>query len=617
MTIIEKKNSGECNNMRKGISLIAVVIIALAAASGCKKKEKVVQVGGEKILEIGAVAVAGSTDPNDLGSMYDLDIANLVYDTLYEYEYLARPFKLKPAMTEAMPEVSKDGLTYTFKITPGQMYIDDKCFEKSDGKGRDAEARDFITNLYRKADLSSKSQNWWLVSGLIEGLDGLRKKYKGKAFDYDSKIPGLVALDKYTVQMKLIKPFPQIMWVLAMPGLSPYPLECAQYYGEDFGNHPVGTGPFKLESWQRNAKYTLVRNEKYRQDTYPSEGTDEDRARGLLKDSGKRLPFADKVIVHEFTQRQPYWLQFRAGKFAWGRVPNEFVNDVFKIRGQEENTKIWEKDGNGQRVLTDDYSKYSYYPLALLDFIYRGFNYEDPIVGGEKGKLLRQAISLAHNIEDENDKFYNGLNKIYSGVIPPGVGGFDPDVPNPYKGPDLKRAKELLAKAGYPGGKGLPELQLCGAENASTMEQAANFIRNAKKIGVTINYQAMRFAELSKKLKQKRCQMMGLAWGGDWPDAQNFIQLMYGPNASPGSNNTNYNNPAVNKIYDKASIMADSPERNALYQQMNRLVIEDVPFMGSMARTRDYLIPADTSNFKPEEMIHTHAKFVRLKSWGE
>jgi ABC-type transport system substrate-binding protein len=590
---------------------LTLSMTGLTACGGGSKADK-----GLKVLEYGAVAVAGSSDPNDYASMYDLDLGSLVYDTLYEYDYLARPYKLIPAMAEGMPKVTDGGKTYTIKLKKGIEYIDDACFKETNGKGREAVAGDFVYNLYRKADSMSKSQNWWLISGQIAGLDALREKYNGKPFDYSETIDDLKAVDDHTIRFTLKKPFPQIMWVLAMAGMTLYPKECVDHYGEDFDNHPVGTGPFRLVEWQKNAKYTLVRNEKYRKDLYPSEGSAEDKAAGRLADAGKQLPFADKVIVHEFSQSQPYWLQFRAGKSAWGRVPGEFTEEVFEIKSRDGNKKIWEKDEKNNRVLADSYGKkYNYYPLPLLDFIYRAFNYEDEVVGGEKGKKLRQAIMLAHDLNEENDLFYNGLNKVYAGIIPPGVGGFDDNVKNPYHGPDLEKAKKLLAEAGYPGGKGLPELQLCGGNNARTMEQAAAFIRNVKRIGVKIRYEAMRFAELSAKLKQKRCQMMGLAWGGDWPDAQNFIQLAYGPNKSPGSNNANYDNPKLNKIYEKASVMPDSPERNALYQQMNQIAIEDSAYMGSMARTRDYLVPFGTKNFKPEEMIHTHAKYIRLEKW--
>ena len=597
--------------MRETLKIVAglgLSLAVLAAFAGCGKEEG-------KVLHIGAVAVAGSSDPNQLSSMYDLDLAHLVYDTLYEYEYLARPYRVKPAMAESMPEISEDGLTYTIRLKKGIHYIDDPCFEASGGKGREAVMRDFVENLYRKADLNSRSTDWWLVSGVIQGLDELREKYKGKPFNYEEKISGLELADDYTLKIQLKKPYPQIMWVLTMTGTTLYPRECAEFYGEDFGNHPVGTGPFHLVKWQKNARYEVVRNEKYREDFYPDEGTEEDRAAGRLRDAGQRVPFADRVVVHEFSQTQPYWLEFLTDKFAWGRVPGEFTDKVFNLKAKKGNTRIWERDERGNRILTDEFRQYTYYPLPLLDFIYRGFNYEDPVVGGVKGRKLRQALSLAHDMSGANDKYYNGLNKLYAGIIPPGVAAFDPNVENPYRGPDLERAKKLLAEAGYPEGKGLPELQLCGSQSARAREQAADFIRNVKQINVTVQYEAMRFAELSQKLKQKRCQMMGLAWGGDWPDAQNFVQLMYGPNASPGSNNLNYNNPEVNRLYEQASVTLDASERDRLYQQINKIVIEDTPFLGSMARTRDYLIPAGTLNFKPEEMIHSHAKYVRLVDW--
>ena len=592
-----------------------IVTAALSLAACSKSGSR----SDERVLEYGAVAVAGSADPNQVASMYDADLVGLTYDALYEYEYLARPYKLKPALADGMPEVSKDGRTYTIKLKKGIRYPDDPCFKETGGKGREFEAKDFVHAMYRKADPKAKSQTWWLVSGLIAGLDALREKSAEKPFDYSVVIDDLKAVDRHTVQFRMKTPFPQIMWVLAKESMAPYPLECAQHYGDDFANHTVGLGPFRMQEWQKNARYTLVRNENYREDYYPSEGEPEDKEAGRLADAGKRVPFADKVVVHEFSQTQPYWLQFRAGKFAWGRVPGEFTEEVFKVASKEGNKKVWERDAKGRRVLTEEYAKkYTYYPLFLLDLIYRGFNYEDPVVGGDgKGKKVRQALSLAHDIEEENNLFYNGLNVVYAGIVPPGVQGFDPKVKNPYKGPDLERAKKLLAEAGYPEGKGLPELQECGSEDARSVEQASFFIKNAEKIGVKIRYEAMRFAELSKKLKEKRCQIMGLAWGGDWPDAQNFVQLAYGPNKSPGSNNYNYDKPEVNRLYKESLPMPPSPARDKIYQRINAIILEDQPFHGSMARTRDYLIPADTLNFKPEEMIPNHAKYVRMKYWKE
>lgn len=589
-------------------------VLAAAALAACSGGSS----SGGRVLEYGAVAVAGTSDPNQVASMYDADLTSLVYEPLYEYDYLARPFRVVPALAEGMPEVSKDRRTYTIKLKKGIRYPDDACFPG--GKGREFEAKDFVHALYRKADPKTKSQTWWLIDGQFAGLDKMRTEAQGgKEFDYDAVLEDLKAVDPHTVRFTLKRPFPQIMWVLAKESMAPHPLECARHYGEDFANKPVGLGPFRMEHWEKNARYTLVRNENYREAFYPAEGEESDKAAGRLADAGRRIPFADKVVVHEFTQSQPYWLQFRAGKFAFGRVPGEFTEEVFKLKSKEGNKKVWERDAQGRRVLTDAYAaKYSYIPLPLLDLIYRGFNFEDKVVGGlGSGKKLRQALALAHDLSEENDLFYNGLNVVYAGIIPPGVQGFDPNLKSPYHGPDLERAKKILAEAGYPEGKGLPELQYCGSEDARTVEQAAYFIKEAERIGVKVRYEGMRFAELSKKLKEKRCQIMGLAWGGDWPDAQNFVQLAYGPNKSPGSNNFNYDVPEVNKLYEQALPLEPGPQRDPLYRKINLRILEDQPFHGSMARTRDYLVPPDTLNFKPEEMIGGHAKYMRLKSWGE
>lgn len=570
----------------------------------------------QKTLQLGVVATTGGCDPNRLGSVYDMDFATFVYDTLYEYEYLARPYRVRPAMAQGMPEVDGEGKAYTIRLKKGIRFIDDPCFE--DGRGREATVHDFIYNLYRKADGKTRSTSWWLIDGLIEGLDELREKYTGKEFDYSAKIRGLEAVDDHTLIIRLRKPFPQIMWILAMPSMALYPKEAVMTYGDRFGGHPVGSGPFRLVEWRPGSHYRVVRNEFYRDDFFPIEGTEEDKVRGRLLDAGKPLPLADEVIVREFKQWKNYWTQVEQGEFAWGKIPVDAWNEIFQREGQSDEENSWKRDTLGQRVLTEKFAAdFHYYPLPLLDFIYRGFNYEDPIVGGTKGKKLRQALSLAYDPRQANEFFYNGANVIYAGVIPPGVGGFDPSLKNPYQGPNLERARELLAEAGYPGGMGLPELTLSGSDSSSSVDIAAHFIWCAARIGVRIRFDKNSFPELSRKLAKKECQMMGLAWGGDWPDAQNFIQLMYGPNRSPGSNNTNFNHPDVNRLYEKASVLPNSPERNELYRQINEIVIEEVPFIGSMARTRDYLIPNNTLNFKPDEILHNHAKYVRLKSWTE
>ena len=175
--------------MKKTLKFMAVLGLTLTITSGCRRESETS--GKEKVLHIGAVAVAGTSDPNALSSMYDLDLANLVYDTLYEYEYLARPYRIKPAMADGMPQVSEDGLTYTVRLKKGIHYVDDACFEETEGQGRETTLRDFITNLYRKADLNSRSTSWWLVSDVIPRAGRATGKVQRQTIQLQRNNPGV------------------------------------------------------------------------------------------------------------------------------------------------------------------------------------------------------------------------------------------------------------------------------------------------------------------------------------------------------------------------------------------------------------------------------------------
>jgi ABC-type transport system substrate-binding protein len=251
------------------------------------------------------------------------------------------------------------------------------------------------------------------------------------------------------------------------------------------------------------------------------------------------------------------------------------------------------------------------HPHAKLDFIFRGFNMDDPIVGGfERGKLVRQAISLAFDTEEMSDAFYNGTVVRYDGPIPPGLEGHPPGVISPFRGPNIERAKGLLVKAGYPEGKGLPPLQYHSNRGQNSSEQAEMAQRQLRKIGVELEVSLHSFPELDDLMKRKKAQMFSLSWGSDYPDAENNLALFYGPNKSPGANGFNYENPEYDALYEHARTMKPSPERTALYVKMRDIVIEDCPAIGSMARTRYYVWNPRVKNFKPDETWHSWLKYV-------
>jgi len=472
------------------------------------------------------------------------------------------------------------------------------------------------------ADKRNSPKAWWLLQDTILGFDEWRTEQSEAdgptGFDYDAPIEGMKKINDYEFEILLKQPFYRFTYTLAMFQTSVVAREAAEYYGKTISRHPVGTGAFTLrhEDWESGAFMSLKRNPAYREDYYPSDpglnedgsepyaGYAEDKQLGFYEDAGKRLPLADRVEVSFFVTNQPMWLKFRNEEIDFTTVPAESFEQAYIKRTQKLRQQYIDK---GIRST----------PVPLLDFIYNGFNMEDPEFGGygEKKKWLRQAISLAYNYNEANQAFYNNLNIIYDGVIPPGLEGHPENhrAARNFRGPNLAKARKLLAKSGHPDGKGLPTLVHYTSKQPQSVAMAEMAKRNLKKIGVNMDVRAVDFSTLTDLQREKRAPFFGLAWGSDYPDAENNLQLFYGPFKSPGSNSFNYDRPEYNKMYEQARVMAPSPERTKLYEDMRDMPIEDVPFIGSMARTRYYLTHDRLKNFKPVEVFSNWPKYLNLK----
>jgi ABC-type transport system substrate-binding protein len=239
---------------------------------------------------------------------------------------------------------------------------------------------------------------------------------------------------------------------------------------------------------------------------------------------------------------------------------------------------------------------------------------EDPVVGGydTKRRALRKAICLAIDLDEVNETFYNGTAIVYDGPIPPQLEGYpeDGNAPVSNRGPDLKRAKELLTEAGYPDGKGLPVIDYYVSRGGNEAEQSQMLVRQLERIGVRVNPKLVDFSDLIDAVNRKKATFFGYAWGTDYPDAENNLQLFYGPNVAPGSNSFNYRNPDFDRLYEQVRVMPPGAERTKIYEQMRDMVIEDAAFSGSMARTRYYLINPWLRNFKPSEDFYNWMKYL-------
>lgn len=582
-------------------TLVGILFLSLAASCGGAANATSQQ--GKTFIYPIRSAGPGSLDPVRGSTTYDNQATSLVYETLLQYKYLKRPLELEPLLATAMPEVSEDGLVYTFALKQGVLFHDDPCFEG--GKGREMTAHDVVYSWKRIADKNIGTKNWWLLEKTIAGLDEWRDEQnaEGHEFDYDVPCEGLLALDRYTVQVTLNEPVTRFLYVVAMFQFSVVPREAAEMYDTGFSRHPVGTGPFTMneKDWLTSKSLDFHRFDGYRDDYYPTEWMPKDEERGLHLSAGKKLPIVDHVRVNCFVKDQPMWLMFRTGKLDYAQIPAENYIDAIRKR-----TKTLKKNYRDEGI--------TYHPVPLLDFIFRGFNMDDPVVGGlgEKNKKLRQAISLAIDLKEFNDTFYNSQNVVYDGPIPPKLAGHPPGGKSDkaYRGPQLERARQLLAEAGYPDGEGLPTISYYTSTAANSSEQVEMMTRQLGVIGIKLQSTLLEFPQLIQAIDKKKAMMFSFAWGSDYPDGENNLSLFYGPNESPGSNHFNYKNPEYDALYEKIRSMQPSPERDAIYNTMLEMLLEDVPYVGSMARTRNYLGTPWLKNFKPTEDFWNWPKYL-------
>ena len=579
---------------KKTAVLAFAALLSVASFSACTKK------GGNdpaNTLHLATPEKIKGMDPVFADDLYAGTEVHRVYESLYQYHYLKRPYVLIPNLAEAMPEISSDGKTYTLKLKKGVLFQDDASFKASNGKGREMTAEDVVYSYKRLADPKLASSGWWIFDGKLVGLNEWRDA-QGKAAttDYSVPVEGLKAVDRYTVQLKLIQRSSQIGYALAMAFTAVVPREAVEAYGKEFLNHPVGTGPFRIEEYNPTSKLVYVKNPTYRQELYPSEGAPGDKEGGLLADAGKALPLSDKVIVSIIVEDQPRWLNFMAGKLDRAAIPKDNFDQAVD-KAQNLKPELAQKG----IILFKDPS---------LDVTHESFNMADPLIG--KNKLLRQALSLAYNPAPAIDLFYNGRAIVAQGPIPPGLAGYDEAMKNPYKQFSIEKAKELLAKAGYPGGKGLPPIEYATTSSSTSRQMNEYLQKQFEAIGVTLKMNTYSWPEFQAAIKNKKGQMWGFAWGADYPDAENFLQLFYSKNGSPGPNDANYSNPEFDRLYEKSLTLQDTPERTAIYQQMVKLVVEDCPWIFGVHRLSYSLGNKWLKNYKYHEFENSAFKYLRV-----
>jgi len=520
-----------------------------------------------------------SLDPIQAADIYAKFLVVNLYDTLYRYKYLARPYQLEPNLAEELPQVSSDGLIYTLSIKQGVRFIDDVAFPE--GRGRAVTAKDFVYSIKRHFDPSMRSQGAWLWQGRIVGLD----EWKENGANYEEEIPGLRALDDHTIQIQLVAPFPQLTHTLAQGFAAIVPREAVEHYGREFAVHPVGSGPFRLQRFD-SAGASLSRNPDFRAEpvSLEQEGYNPSTQGGfgLEELEGKIPPLVDRVDIEFIAEDAARWNTFNAGQLHFVKVPVSQFDRVLKNR-------------NPPELNADLAARFNLLANVESGFVYTAFNMDDRRVGyhpdpdqNARNHALRCAIIEAFDWQRRNEIFYSGLGKVFPGILPPITAEYDPQQDHSSVTRNVENARSLLDRFGW-NSDNLPTLDY-GIQSSVTERQMFEQFRSFM---ADIGYPEQKirpltyatYGDYARAYINGEIMLITTSWTMDYPDAENTVQLFFGPNAAPGANTANYNNAEFNRLYRASASMPASPERTALYRKMNEIVKDDCVAISGISRT--------------------------------
>jgi ABC-type transport system substrate-binding protein len=545
-------------------------------------------------------------DPAAAHDLYSGTVEQMIFETLLSYDYLARPAKLVPLTAEAMPQVTDNGLTYTFKIRKGIYFTPDPAFK---GVKRELVAEDYVYSIKRFMDPKIRSPWTWLVDGKIVGLDEAAAKAKEMgSFDYNAKIPGLEAVDRYTLRFKLKQPDHNFSYVLAHEPMGAVAKEVVAAYGDPGGrvmSNPVGTGPYFLKSWTRSSKIVLEANPDWRGFVWDFKAGSDPVDQQIVREmKGKKMPQIGRIEISIMEEDQARLLAFQNGEL-----------DLMNMEGP-----LAPKVLSGG-ALTPDMQKKGVQLSRYVDpeISYHYWNLQDPVVGGlTKEKIaLRRAMAMAYPVDEEIRVVRNGQAIEAQFPIPPGVVGHDPAFRTGVKY-DVAGANALLDKFGYKKGADgyrlLPDGKPLVVRYASRPDSLGRQMDEMWKktfdsIGIRMEVQKDKFAELLKLEKQCKLMMRTASWIADYPDGDNFMQLLYGRNIYQ-SNNACAQIPEYDKLYEQTLKLPDSPERNRLYREMAKIIENYAPWRLDISRYRNMLAQPWVVGYKKHPILRAEWQYI-------
>ena len=521
-----------------------------------------------KTLHVAFPVAETGFDPQATSDLYSDHVQRAIFETLYGFDYLARPYKRVPRTAAALPQIEDGGRTWTIRVRPGIYFADDPAFK---GNRRELTAADYVYSWKRLLDPRVRSPFSWYLQGKLVGAEGVIDAARATSrFDYDAPIEGLSALDRYTIRIRLQEPDYILFGYLCSSPMAAVAREVIERYGDANGwtmEHPVGTGAFVLKSWRRGQQIVLEANPGYRDERFPEPQDAADHAR-FAAVQGKKLPLVDRVEISIMEEANPRLLSFESRALDYVNLPPELSDQALDASNRLK--PEYAARGVTLARLTQPALQYAY------------FNMQDPVVGGYGNDkvALRRALVLGFNTSELIRVVYQGQALPATQPIPPNVPGHDDtlNVAAPY---DPAAARALLDKFGYvdrngDGWRDLPDgkpLTLVMASTPTTRDREIDEIwqKNLKAIGIRVEFTKQKWPDLLKMGKAGQLQFWRVGWINAYAEGDAFAQLLYGKNIGQ-TNYARFDLPAYDALYRQSRMLPDGAERNKLYRRMSELV---------------------------------------------
>ena len=503
----------------------------------------------KKIFHYNESSGLASLDPAFAKNKQVMWSTHQLYNTLIEID---SNMQMQPSLATHW-NISEDNLVFTFILRNDVFFTDDACF--TNGKGRKLTAHDVEYSFKRIIDKSTASPGAWIFNNRVDSVNGF------------------TAINDTTFQLKLISPFQSILGILSMQYCSIIPKEAVEKYKTDFRRHPVGTGPFSFVAWEEGQALILKKNENY-----------------FEKDAeGRSLPYLDGIKVSFYDSKATEFLEFQQNRL-------DFIDDIDPSFKDE----VLTKTGNLKKTWLDkiELHKHPYLNIEYLGILVDG---ENELVKNSplRFQKIRQAINYGFNRKKMMLYLRNSIGiAAESGFVPAGLPSFD-SVAVPGYHYDIDKAKQLLAEAGYPNGKNLPEIKLL---TIPIYGDLGTYIANELlQVGIKVQVEVIQKSLLMEQTSKSQAPFFRGSWIADYPDAENYLGVFYGKNPAP-PNYTRYKNPVFDLLYEKALSEKNDSLRYKLYQQMDRIIISDAPVVPLWYDMAIHLVHKNIFNFYPNSL---------------